>query len=101
MLKNKKFQKNVEDFTCENCGALNFGDGFTNHCHNCLWSKHVDINPGDREENCHGLMNPIDLINKNSVFYVVHKCTKCNHVKNNKVQKGDNFNELIKITEKK
>ena len=27
------------------------GNGYTNHCPKCLWSKHVDINPGDRGAN--------------------------------------------------
>ena len=56
-----KFIKNIEDFTCEHCGAPVKGTGYTNHCPKCLWSKHEDVNPGDRASDCHGLMKPIDI----------------------------------------
>jgi len=64
----KLFQKKKEDFICEKCGFVNVGDGYTNHCQKCLWSKHVDINPGDRAEKCQGLMEPINLVNNSDVF---------------------------------
>ena len=57
----KKFTKRVEDFICEKCGTKNVGTGFTNHCFKCLWSKHVDINPGDRAESCQGMMEPFKI----------------------------------------
>ncbi|MBR6751902.1 MAG: RNHCP domain-containing protein, partial [Alphaproteobacteria bacterium] len=44
----KQFVKRVENFTCAHCGAEVFGNGYTNHCPKCLWSRHVDNNPGDR-----------------------------------------------------
>ena len=40
-----KFKRKKENFVCENCGAEVKGDGFTNHCPKCLYSKHVDIFP--------------------------------------------------------
>jgi len=97
-MQKKKFQKKKEDFICEKCGVQNVGDGYTNHCHKCLWSKHVDVNPGDRAEECSGLMEPVALENKNNVFYIVHKCQRCGLVRRNKAQKGDDFNELIKLS---
>ena len=51
-----RFTRVVEDFTCGQCGAAVTGDGYTNHCPLCLWSRHVDINPGDRAAECGGLM---------------------------------------------
>ena len=57
----KQFNRKKENFVCENCGEKVEGNGYTNHCPNCLWSKHVDINPGDRQEECKGLMVPVDL----------------------------------------
>ena len=57
----KKFQRKVEDFICEKCGTKNIGNGFTNHCFKCLWSKHVDINPGDVFLMCtDGLTNKLE-----------------------------------------
>jgi len=96
----KLFQKKVEDFVCEKCGTEIKGSGYTNHCHKCLWSKHVDINPGDREAVCCGLMEPIDIELKDGIFYVVHKCIKCPHIRKNKLEKGDNFDVAVKIREK-
>ena len=96
----KKFQRTIEDFKCEKCGFDVNGDGYTNHCPNCLWSKHVDINPGDRKCDCSGMMKPTDLINKGDVFYITHKCVECDHEKNNKALKGDNFNELVNLSKK-
>ena len=50
----KKFKMIDEKFICENCGyevdKLNYTA--RDHCPNCLWSKHVDINPGDRLNDC-------------------------------------------------
>lgn len=47
----KHFTKTVEDFICAHCGTHVRGNGYTNHCPECLWSKHVDNNPGDRDQN--------------------------------------------------
>ena len=58
----KRFSKCVEDFTCEECGSPIEGNGYTNHCPNCLYSKHVDINPGDRKSTCGGIMAPIRVL---------------------------------------
>ncbi len=35
---------------------------YRNHCPFCLFSRHVDHNPGDRLNTCHGLMRPIGLV---------------------------------------
>ena len=73
----RKFQRTIEDFTCENCGFVNKGTGYTNHCPRCLWSKHVDINPGDRQSVCQGLMKPVQVEIKGQEYIIVHRCTKC------------------------
>ena len=64
----RKFQRKKEDFICENCNKKVKGDGYTNHCPACLWSKHVDINPGDRLAECKGMMKPIGLDKKGDIF---------------------------------
>jgi len=93
----KKFIKTKEDFICEKCGEKVIGNGYTNHCPRCLWSKHVDINPGDRMSKCGGMMRPIGLDKKNGIFYVVQKCEKCGHTRKNKLIRGDNFDEAVKL----
>jgi len=54
----KKFQRQKEDFVCGECGTTVSGTGYTNHCPQCLWSMHVDVNPGDRAAACGGMMEP-------------------------------------------
>ncbi len=98
MISDKKFQKKVENFKCENCGHETVGDGYTNHCSNCLWSKHVDVNPGDRASTCFGLMRPAGLIKRGDILLVVHRCLKCGLVKRNKVAERDNFDQIVKIS---
>ena len=91
----KRFIKTTEAFTCENCGIEVVGNGYTNHCPLCLWSKHVDINPGDRASDCQGLMEPIALENKNGEQVIVHRCVVCGFQKKNKVAENDSFDELL------
>ncbi len=73
----KRFARRIEDFVCANCGAKTEGDGYTNHCPKCLWSLHVDVNPGDRAENCGGKMRPIAVEDKGGRRALVHRCEKC------------------------
>lgn len=94
----KKFQRKIEDFICENCGCGVEGSGYTNHCPKCLWGKHVDVNPGDREEKCGGMMKPASVLFKNKESFIVHRCVKCGFERNNKVCKDDSFDTLIKIS---
>lgn len=94
------FQRKIENFICDKCGVENIGDGFTNHCSNCLWSKHVDINPGDRAENCGGMMEPIRIESEGGGYFVIHRCVKCGFEKRNKINKKDNFDIVLKIVEK-
>ena len=48
-------------FTCVHCGAevkpLHNGP-VRNHCPVCLYSLHVDVQPGDRANDCRGPMAP-------------------------------------------
>jgi len=91
----KKFIKNKEDFICSHCGLQVRGDGYTNHCPKCLWSLHVDINPGDRAHDCGGQMKPIGLETKNGEDRIIHQCLICGMVKKNRTGKNDNLGELI------
>ncbi len=84
MLENSKFTKIDEEFICENCGRKVTKLNYTcrNHCPYCLHSKHVDINPGDRAENCHGVFRTNRIRNKFQKGYViVFKCKKCGAIR--------------------
>jgi len=92
-------KRTVEDFTCENCGTEVKGNGYTNHCPSCLWSKHVDNNPGDRESVCGGMMKPIGvLVKRGEIAQVEHKCQVCGFRRPAPVLPADNREELIKIS---
>jgi rubrerythrin len=93
----RKFQRRIEDFTCEQCGQVVKGSGFTNHCPVCLWSKHVDINPGDREEDCQGLMEPIAIERQKDGYRIKFRCTLCGMERWNKSAPEDDFDMLLKI----
>jgi len=103
-----KFKKTKEDFVCQKCGFLVRGSGYTNHCSECLWSKHVDIFPGDRallrqgsagaQQGCEGMMEPIRIKKKGKEYIIIHKCQKCGAEKPNKTVKDDNFQMIIQIS---
>lgn len=85
------FKRTKEDFECEFCEEMVVGDGYTNHCPECLWSKHVDIEPGDRMSKCGGLMRPVLLEKERGAYKILHRCTACSLEKRNKLQRSDNF----------
>lgn len=95
------FIKNKEDFKCENCSFFVTGSGYTNHCPKCLWSKHVDIHPGDRLESCCGMMKPVGSENKDGEEDIIHQCIKCGKTKKNRLSKDDNYDTLIELARTK
>lgn len=96
-LPSKQFQKRVENFVCEKCGQTVFGTGYTDHCSNCLWSKHLDIKPGDRQEKCGGLMKPIGVEIKGGKYIIYYQCQKCGYKFRVKAADGDNFEAILKL----
>lgn len=94
---NKRFQRHIENFICRKCGFSVVGDGYTNHCPECLWSQHVDVNPGDRAETCHGLMEPIGYTQKQGGQIITHQCTVCGITRRNKTSKNDNFEVILSL----
>lgn len=95
------FTKKDEEFICENCGNEVEELGYTSrdHCPNCLYSKHVDINPGDRSEECKGKLKPIGVENSSKKGYVIiYRCEKCNTIRKNIAAKDDNMKLIIKLS---
>jgi hypothetical protein len=93
----RKFQRRIEDFICEHCGYSVQGSGYTNHCPQCLWSKHVDVNPGDRAEPCQGLMEPVGVEVKKGKYRILHRCTRCGTEGWNKAAKEDDFEVILQL----
>jgi len=96
----KRFQRTQEDFVCEHCGTAVKGTGYTNHCPQCLWSKHVDVNPGDRANVCGGMMKPVQIESSEGKFIIIHECGVCFMRKRNKVSLVDNFDAVIDTQKK-
>lgn len=96
-MKEKKFQRRVEDFVCDNCGEEVFGNGYTDHCPFCLWSKHVDLNPGDRASDCKGSLEPVGVEVKSEKYIIHYICQKCGFKHRVKSAKNDNEEEIQKL----
>ncbi len=92
------FIKLKEDFVCENCGFEVRGTGYTNHCPRCLFSKHVDIDPGDRLSKCGGLMEPSEILKNGDEISIMHSCINCGFKRKNKKQENDNMDLIIKLS---
>ena len=90
----KRFSRRKEDFECANCGAKVMGTGYTDHCPRCLYSMHVDINPGDRKERCRGIMKPVGASSDRKGFTIHYVCMRCWARRSFKAAEGDN-EELI------
>ncbi|MDE5616138.1 MAG: RNHCP domain-containing protein [Alphaproteobacteria bacterium] len=94
----KKFTRVIEDFNCAHCGAVVRGNGYTNHCPKCLWSCHVDNNPGDRAATCNGMMPPISAAPAHDGFIITHKCEKCGKTIRQKSAPDDDADAMIALT---
>ena len=92
------FTRVKESFVCDRCGEKVKGDGYTNHCPMCLWSKHVDIYPGDRLSECRGMMRPVSAEKRGDSYSILHSCTACRHIKKNKLSRQDNFDTFVSLS---
>ena len=93
-----KFTRLKEDFVCEHCSQSVKGNGYTNHCPKCLWSKHVDINPGDRASDCLGQMKPVGLSLHREDRIILHRCVRCKYEKRNKSAPEDDSKAIIALS---
>jgi predicted RNA-binding Zn-ribbon protein involved in translation (DUF1610 family) len=91
------FKRNKEDFICEHCGVEVVGNGYTNHCPQCLWSKHVDIDPGDRRADCGGAMEPVWIEIERNEHVITHACKKCAHKRRQRLSSGDNQQAVLDL----
>lgn len=96
----KQFSKLDESFICEQCNKkvekLNYTS--RDHCPFCLYSKHVDILPGDRANTCKGLLKPIGIEKFKDSFKIVYKCEKCDKIHKNIIATDDDFDKIIHLS---
>ena len=96
-----KFKMIDEEFICDVCGkeVKKLEYSARDHCPYCLSSKHVDINPGDRLCDCHGILKPIGIEKgKKDTYKIVYQCLKCNMIKKNVMAKDDNYDKILEIS---
>ena len=106
-MQRKRFTKNDDSFVCVHCGKNVNKLGYTsrNHCPFCLWSLHVDENPGDRASECGAPMEPVSATPDPKKGYIIyHKCTKCGVIKRNRAAldgaQSDDISLIIELTSK-
>lgn len=97
------FVKNDESFICKNCGKKVEKLIYTSrdHCNYCLHSIHIDIEPGDRLNDCKGLLVPVNVIDtakKGKV--IIYRCSKCGNEIKNIVANDDNEKEIFNVIKK-
>lgn len=95
-----------QPFTCANCGfdvpAL-AGGGYRNHCPRCLCSLHVDVFPGDRANDCHGILRPVGAVPGKKGWVIVSQCERCGEVRRNRAaldepNEPDDYDFIIALT---
>ncbi|MCI2169943.1 RNHCP domain-containing protein [Schleiferilactobacillus perolens] len=100
-----KTHANHDSFTCKVCGRPVMPNGAgtdqRNHCPNCLSSLHVDIEPGDRQANCGGIMDPVAVwVRKGGEWAIIHRCRQCGELSSNRIAADDNPMKLMSIAMK-
>jgi DNA-directed RNA polymerase subunit RPC12/RpoP len=94
-------------FRCGRCGAevRPLANGSVrNHCPACLWSMHVDVDPGDRANDCGGPLEPVAAQrDAKKGWILVHRCTRCGATRRNRAalddpDQPDDYDALIRLT---
>ena len=78
--------------------ARGFGTNHRNHCPSCLWSRHLDEEPGDRRGACREPMEPIAIeVRKDGEWAIVHRCTGCGVMRTNRIGGDDHERALLAL----
>ena len=89
-----------ENFICENCGESVKKLNYTarDHCPKCLYSKHVDLSPGDRKNPCQGLLKPVGIEKFKATYKIIYRCERCNDLHKNIMANDDNIDKIIELS---
>lgn len=97
------FIKNDNEFICLNCSKKveKLVYSSRDHCNHCLYSIHVDITPGDRANDCKGILIPQNVeISSKKGEVIVYKCSKCGKIIKNIVAKDDSREVIYNIVKR-
>ncbi len=91
-----------DSFTCIRCRRevplSSYGTKHRNHCPACLWSRHLDIEPGDRQSPCRAPMEPIGIeVRPDGEWAIIHRCTACNTLRANRLAGDDHELALLAL----
>ncbi len=97
-----KSRHDSNGFTCAHCRwtvpAQSFGTRHRNHCPRCLWSRHVDEEPGDRACPCRQPMQPIAIeVRQDGEWAIIHRCTGCSTLRTNRIAGDDHELSLLAL----
>ncbi len=96
----KRFTMRDETFICEHCqkevAPLSYSA--RDHCPFCLYSKHVDILPGDRNNSCHGLLKPVGIEKFKDTYKILYVCEKCHQSHKNIMARDDDMDLMIRLS---
>lgn len=94
------FITNNETFVCVNCkrNVEKHPSSSRNHCPFCLYSLHVDIDPGDRSNPCQGIMKPIGILTQGNKTQIIFECQTCGTRIKNIVAPDDNQSGIITLS---
>ena len=64
------------------------------------FGANIDVNPGDRTNDCGGMMQPMRFELDHGKQILIHKCEKCGMEKRNKIAKNDSTDAIIGLAKK-
>ena len=96
----KRFNMIDNNFICENCksNVNKLEYSARDHCPYCLYSKHLDIMPGDRKNECKGLLKPIGIEKYRDTYKIIYQCEKCKQIHKNIMANDDNMDLIIELS---
>jgi hypothetical protein len=57
----------------------------------------MDVHPGDRAEECAGMMRPIAVETRSGNQVIVHRCERCGATRRNKATGDDDFEAILAV----
>lgn len=100
-MEQKRFVKNDAGFVCVHCGAKVKPLGYSSrdHCPRCLFSRHVDRLPGDRQNDCGGLLVPRQALpDAKKGMVILYRCARCGAETRCRAAADDDGEKLIELT---
>ena len=86
-----------EGFICAHCqkSVAPGGAQIRDHCPYCLYGRHLDRIPGDRDANCQGLMIPQYLESQGNTTWIHYSCSDCPHTFRVRAHQDDHLLEFV------